>query len=115
MDDFITGLVVGRNEAAALGQEWAEYARGLQAQAGQLHQELHAERINRAINRADIAGILTALSTLPEAIQDQIQSALDRHYVPAFVHRAKQLGLQPDHALQSARTQLNATRLHPSR
>lgn len=103
MDDFITGLVVGRNEAAALGQEWAEYARGLQAQAGQLHQELYAERYYRA----DIAGLRAAIAAMPESARQEFAVALANHYLPAFRQRAAELGLPADYAENSARLHLN--------
>ncbi|KAF0223071.1 MAG: hypothetical protein FD176_2237 [Rhodospirillaceae bacterium] len=106
-DSFITGLVVGRNEAAAQSQEWAEYARGIQAQAGQLHQELHAERYYRSENRADIAGLRAAIAAMPESARQEFAVALANHYLPAFRQRAAELGLPADYAENSARLHLN--------
>lgn len=107
MDDFVTGLVVGRNDAAALSQEWSDYAKGIQAQAAHLQQELHAERVYRSENRADLAGLRAAIAAMPAEARAHLVEALAEHYLPAFRQRAAELGLPSDYAEDSARLHLN--------
>jgi len=107
MDDFVTGLVVGRSQAAAVGQEWADYAKNIQTQAAHIQQELHAERVYRSENRADLAGLRAAIAAMPAEAQHQLAAALAEHYLPAFRQRAAELGLPADYAENSARLHLN--------
>lgn len=104
--DFQTGLVAGRNEAAAVGEEWQHYAQGLTHQVQSLQSELQTEKVSRALNRADLAGMLGALATLDPETYQKVRAALERHYVPSFVARAQELGLPADYAAQSAMTHL---------
>lgn len=90
--DFVTGLVVGRNEAAAVSREWDEFAQELEQDIADLKQRLYNEHISRTKNRSDIAGLQAVLSALP---QDLVLDAMQKHYGPAYLARAAELGLNP--------------------
>jgi hypothetical protein len=90
--DFVTGLVVGRNEAAAVSREWDEFAQELEQEIADLQTSLRDERISRSKNRSDIAGLQAVLSSLP---QDMVLDAMRTHYGPAYLARAAELGLNP--------------------
>ncbi len=116
---FMTGLTAGRREASQVDSEWRQYAQELNNQIASLSQQLAHEKAYRTINRANIAGIISALSTLPPAVQEQVKAALAKHHCPAFVHRAVELGLPQDIALQSAQVEQieldRSIRMLPSR
>lgn len=87
--DFVTGLVVGRNEAAAVSREWADYAEGLE-------QDLERLRIRRAKNCSDIAGLMAVLHALP---QEMVLDAMNKHYGDAYLQCAiSEFGLDPTYA-----------------
>jgi hypothetical protein len=103
---FLTGLNMGRRETAQVAADWQQYAQGLNNQIASLSQQLAHERAYRAVNRADIAGIMSALSRLPPAIQEQVKSAMRQNYCDAFVQRAVELGLPHNIAVSESRLQL---------
>lgn len=112
--DFVTGLVVGRNEAAAVSQEWAEFADGLEREVADLRTRLHNQKIYREANRADAAAIKAVLASLPADLRQTISAALNQHYVNAFLQHAVNNGLDADYAqtvANNAHSQLQ-TQLH---
>lgn len=100
--DFVTGLVVGRNEAAAVSQEWAEFADGLEQEVGGLRQRLYTEQVERTKNRADIAGLMAVLKALPADVLPVVLDAFNKNYGQAYVNRASELGLNPSFAVDCA-------------
>lgn len=93
--DFVTGLVVGRNEAAAVSREWEDFADGLEREVADLRTRLHNEHRTRNKCRADIAGLMAVLSALP---QNMVLDALQKYYGQAYLDRAAELGLEPTFA-----------------